>query len=260
MSQCNPPDCSHPDHQVVEKPIDTPTAQPVHVPTSQTFVDDRGRAVDPEEVRPVKPIDLNTPEQLLKKAEEKLKETEAREKVLEAKLAEAQTDAKLAVEIAAATNRDLQAQKKRSAEIAAERETWKGRATRAEAKPTPEHVVNIVAERDRLRQEVAAKDRRIAEADKRATADSLAVEQAKRIAAAAEQREGMVRGTIESMQIARDAAQKREAAAVKYSNELEEKLKKAEEDLRVEVALRVQREKNDKAKAAAQAAPVKKGA
>jgi hypothetical protein len=70
----------------------------------------------------------------------------------------------------------------------------------------------------------------------------------------------MVRGTIESMQIARDAAQKREAAAVKYSNELEEKLKKAEEDLRVEVALRVQREKNDKAKAAAQAAPVKKGA
>jgi chromosome segregation ATPase len=177
-----------------------------------TYVDNAGRPVNPDEVRPVKPIELETPESMLVKERAALKEAREHVARLEAKLREVYADCKTAVDLAAAANKDLLEKKKRIAEIAAQRNLWERRALAAEARPTPEGLKEIQEDRNHLRSEVAGKDKEISrlttELHKVAGDAGGAVREARVAEQRAKDRAESVLATLESMQRARDKAEK----------------------------------------------------
>jgi len=246
--------------QLLQKNVETPADSR---PVTKTFVDNLGRPVNPDEVKPVKPIELDTPGQLLEKARKEVADLKAQVSALEAKHAEAVADAKTAVDLAARAARDVVAKNERIAEISTDRETWKRRTIAAEAQPKPEHVANIVADRDRMRGEVASKDKRIADLAKQLAQAETHAGHAHGQAQKAEQRIQHVQATIESMQIARDAAQQRQAAAELKAHQLEEKLKlemAASDEMKTQITKLHAQISDLKPKAVAAPAPVKKGA
>lgn len=176
-----------------------------------------GPATGDLEVKPVAPIQADTPDQII----ERLRKDLAKEREIVAGLHVALTQAIEERDVAAAAADrhfdNLEKARKRFTEIAAERDRWKAKAERLEGQvdaQKAERLVAMIDERQRLRTELGNKDAALADRQQLLEKAREAFRDEERLRRAAEQRFQGLESTVEAMQAARNKAQQERGVAL----------------------------------------------
>jgi chromosome segregation ATPase len=186
------------------------------------------------EVKPVKPLEVDTPEQIIERLRKELASLREVEAGLHTALTNALEDRDRVMDHRDAAVKLSEQIKKRLGEISAERERWKASACKLQEQvdaQKAERLVALIDERQKLRTDVGMKDKQIAELTQKLDAAQSQTAAARQVASQAQQRFAGLEASAEVLSRARDKAQDELAFADGIVKEIKMVLEKLGVDL-----------------------------